>query len=159
MRNGMSMAPDVARHLSCCAREVKQRSGAERAAGEKWRRIFAGFAVANPALQDGLHSPLPQRPDVTIVRSVSRSPGADMHHAPPDPRSVTDIRPSPPVTQVIRAMRREAQDATVVGDERGLPAAQPGRNGGGRLMRRMLIAAAIASGLVALWALLVPLVA
>ncbi len=82
-----------------------------------------------------------------------------MHHAPVDPRAVTDIRPSPPVTQVIRAMRREAQDATVAGDERDLPAAQPGPNGGGGLMRRMLIAAAIASGLVALWALLVPLVA
>jgi hypothetical protein len=56
-------------------------------------------------------------------------------------------------------MRRVAQDRTVAGDERGLPVAQPGRTGGEGLMRRMLIAAAIASGLVALWALLVPLVA
>ena len=115
--------------------------------------------MANPAVQDGPHSPLLQRPGVTIVRFVSRSPGAKMHHAPADPRSVTDIRLSPPVTQVIHAMRREAQDGPIAGDERGLTATQPGRNGGGGLMRRMLIAALIASGLVALWALLVPLVA
>jgi hypothetical protein len=56
-------------------------------------------------------------------------------------------------------MRAIAQDASTGGDERTTPVALPGRNGGHGLMRRMLIAAAIACGLVALWALLVPVVA
>jgi hypothetical protein len=81
-----------------------------------------------------------------------------MQHAPVDPRSVVGIRPSAPLTRFTRAMSRRAQNVPASGDKNGLPVELPEWNRGSGLMRRMLVAAAIATGLVALWALLVPLV-
>jgi hypothetical protein len=52
-----------------------------------------------------------------------------------------------------------AQDASAGTGEQYTPAPHSGQNGGRGLMRRMMIAAAIAGGLIALWALLLPLAA
>ena len=82
-----------------------------------------------------------------------------MHYASLGPCSTAAFRPAPPVTRFIHAMRAMAQDGSAEGGETGLSSPPSGRNGGRGLMRRMLIAAAIAGGLVALWVALLPLAA
>lgn len=83
-----------------------------------------------------------------------------MHDAPIGPAVfLAFFLALPPVMRLIPAWRAVAHNATQASGESSPLGMVPGRSGGDGLMRRMLIAAAIAGGLVALWALLVPVVA
>lgn len=75
------------------------------------------------------------------------------------PHPETGGRWSGAVTRIIQALRSLPHDHGSEDGTRDAPGLPPGRNGGHRFMRRIIIAAAIASGLVALWAAILPLAA
>ena len=64
-----------------------------------------------------------------------------------------------PVKQFIHTIDSLPQDDLANHDRRDTPDLPGGANGGGKFMRRMMIAAAIASGLIALWVAMLPLAA